>query len=292
MNYKKTILKVLVILTWVAIGTGITVLLVSAVKKEHLQKCSSLKIHFTDKKPFRMLDESEIISTLWPSPSQNHPTGKYISNIDLFSLEKQLKKNPWVLDADIYIDQQDVLHINVQQRSPVARIFSPEGNSFYIDDSLFLLPLKTNEVVELPVFTNFTVSGLNAADSMVMRRITGLSAEISKDPFWMAQIEQININSDQSFEMITQMGDHRISLGNASNWEAMLNKLRKLYLHFGKEHEWAKYQSIDLQYKDQVVCVRKGLSYAVADTLSRPDSSSMNVMIDTIKTKIKTDIKN
>lgn len=291
MKYKAIILRVLGVLLWVAIGTGITVLLVSAVQKEQRQKCTALEIAFTDNRPFRMLDESEIIEALWPSSTQNNPVGKFISSINLFSIEKQLKKNPWVLNANIYFDQLNILHVDVQQRSPVARLFSPEGNSFYIDDSLYLLPLKTSDVIELPVFTNFNTSGTNATDSMVMKRITGLSAVISKDPFWMAQIEQININPDGSFEMITQLGDQHVSLGTGSNWDAMLAKLRKLYQHLGAEHGWTKYESIDLQFKDQVVCVRRGVPYVISDSIAQGDSAVMKLIADTLKNKNTTGIK-
>ena len=291
MKYKAIILKVLGILLWVALGGGITVLLVSAVQKEQRQKCKGLEIAFTDDKPFRMLDEPEITDALWPSSTQDHPVGKYISGINLFSLEKQLKKNPWVLNADIYFDQQNILHVDVQQRTPVARVFSPEGNSFYIDDSLYLLPLKTADVVELPVFTNFNTAGAKASDSMIMKRITSLAAVISKDPFWMAQVEQININEDGSFEMITQLGDQRVSLGTGSNWDGMLTKLRKLYQHLGAEHGWTKYESIDLQFKDQVVCVRRGVPYEVSDSVVQGDSTSMKLIADTLKNKNPTDIK-
>jgi cell division protein FtsQ len=284
MKYKAIILKVLNIMLWVSIGSGILVLLVSAIQKEQQLKCKSLVVEFIDNKPFRMLDESEITGALWPSQTKDHPVGKYINSINLFSLEKQLKKNPWVLNANIYFDQKNILHVDVEQRTPVARIFSPEGNSFYIDDSLYLLPLKATDVVELPVFTNYAMhaASANASDTAIMKRITGLVSIIGKDPFWMAQIEQININEDASFEVITQLGDQRVSLGNGSNWNAMLSKLKKLYQHLGTEHGWTKYESIDLQFKDQVVCVRRGVSYVVQDSskidsvVVRPISDSSN----------------
>jgi len=284
MKYKAIILKVLNIMLWVSIGSGILVLLVSAIQKEQQLKCKSLVVEFIDNKPFRMLDESEITGALWPSQTKDHPVGKHINSINLFSLEKQLKKNPWVLNANIYFDQKNILHVDVEQRTPVARIFSPEGNSFYIDDSLYLLPLKATDVVELPVFTNYAIhaASANASDTAIMKRITGLASIIGKDPFWMAQIEQININEDASFEVITQLGDQRVSLGNGSNWNAMLSKLKKLYQHLGTEHGWTKYESIDLQFKDQVVCVRRGVSYAVQDSskidsvVVRPISDSSN----------------
>jgi cell division protein FtsQ len=292
MKYKAIILRVLGILLWVAIGAGITVLLVSAVQKEQSQKCTALEIAFTDNKPFRMLDESEITEALWPSSHQDKPVGKFISSINLFSIEKQLKKNPWVFNANIYFDQRDILHIDVEQRSPVARVFSPEGNSFYIDDSLYLLPLKTSVFVELPVFTNFKTFGVNASDSIIKRRITSLSAVIRKDPFWMAQIEQINIDGDGGFEMITQLGDHRINLGTQSNWEDMLKKLKKLYHHLAAEQALTKYEFIDLQFKDQVVCVRRSVFAEIRDSIAGSDSIRTNITLDTLKSIIQNNSNN
>jgi cell division protein FtsQ len=287
MKYKAIILKVLGIMLWIAIGTGITVLLVSGVQKEQHQKCRAIEVSFTDKKPFRMLDEQEIITALWPSTFKDNPIGKYINNIHLYPLEKQLNRNPWVLNSDIYFDQQNVLHIDVQQRSPVARLFSTDGNSFYIDDSLSILPLKLSDVVELPVFSNFLISpgGAKAADTLLMKRIVGLATEIRKHPFWMAQIEQVYINPDASFDMITQMGDQTISLGTGDNWESMLTKLKKLYQYLGAENGWTKYQTIDLQFKDQVVCVKRGVPYVLVDSLPSSDSISMKIIADSINIK-------
>jgi cell division protein FtsQ len=282
MKYKAIILKVLNIMLWFSIGSGILILMVSSIQKEQQMKCKSLVVEFIDNKPFRMLNESEIMEALWPSQTNDHPVGKYINSINLFSLEKQLKKNPWVLDANLYFDQKNVLHVDVEQRTPVARIFSPEGNSFYIDDSLYLLPLKSSDVVELPVFTNYNIhaGSANAADTAIMKRITGLASFIGKDPFWMAQIEQVNINEDASFEMITQLGDQYVNLGYGANWNAMLSKLKKLYQHLGTERGWTKYESFDLQFRDQVVCVRRGISYAVQDS-SLMDSVTVRPMSDT-----------
>lgn len=282
MKYKAIILKVLGIMLWVTITSGILLLLISAVQKEHTLKCKAVEIAFTDNKPFRMLEEEEIAGTLWPSSSVDFPVGKLISSINLFALEKQLKKNPWVLKANMYFDQQNILHIDVIQRTPIARIFSPEGNSFYMDDSLSILPLKSSGVLDLPVFTNFNFSSsvANTADSMIMRRIIGFSKVLSKDSFWMAQVEQVNINSDGAFEMITQVGDQRVMLGTGNNWEDMLYKLKKLYEHFGQEHEWNKYESIDLQFRDQAVCVKRGVSFVVKDSLSI-DTTNIRLISDT-----------
>lgn len=266
--------KVLTILMWTSISAGLMVLLVSAVRKERTMVCKAVEVGFTDKQPFRMLDETEIISALWPDPKRTFPQGKKLVTVDLNALERQLEKNPWIFSADLFFDQHHVLHINVQQRTPVARLFTPEGSSVYMDENFTLLPVKMNDAVSLPVFSNFYINpaGANAQDSLTMKRITGLSQFILTDPFWMAQIEQVNINADQSFELVTQVGDQVIRLGNRSDWAAMFDKLKLVYRRISNENGWTKYSTIDLQFKDQVVCIKGNGLYQVPDSTALMDS--------------------
>ena len=280
--------KVLTILLWTAISSGLMVLLVSAVRKERTMVCKAVQVEFTDNKPFRMLDEMEIISTLWPDQRKVFPQGKKLVSVNINALERQLEKNPWIFSADLFFDQHHVLHINVQQRTPVARLFTPEGSSVYMDENFTVLPVKMNDAVSIPVFSNFYISpsGANAQGSLVMQRITGLAQFIQSDPFWMAQIEQVNINADYSFELVTQVGNQTIRLGNRSDWAAMFDKLKQVYRRITKENGWTKYSTIDLQFKDQVVCIKGNGLYQVADSTAQMDSlTSVGTADSTINSK-------
>ena len=280
--------KVLTILMWTAISSGLMVLLVSAVRKERTMLCKAVQVEFIDNQPFRMLDEMEIISTLWPDQKKAFPQGKKLISVNLYALERQLEKNPWIFSADMFFDQHHVLHINVQQRTPVARLFTPEGSSMYMDEKFTVLPVKMNDAVSLPVFSNFYISpaGANAQDSLVMQRISSLAQFILADPFWMAQIEQVNINADHSFELVTQVGDQTIRLGIRSDWAAMLDKLKMVYRRISNENGWNKYSTIDLQFKDQVVCVKGKGIYQVLDSTAHLDSLKAVAITDsTVKIK-------
>lgn len=278
----KIVYKILFMLLWTGISSGILVMLVSAVQKERTMLCKELRVAFIDQQPFRMLDETEIISALWPDAQKGQPQEKKLIALDLFALERQLEKNPWILSADLFFDQQHVLHIDVKQKIPVARLFTPEGNSVYMDDRFTILPVKANDMVTLPVFTNFYInpSGANAADSLVMERISGLAQFILADPFWMAQIEQVNINADKSFELITQVGDQTIRLGYRNDWGAMLIKLKLIYSRISTENGWTKYSAIDLQFKDQVVCVKSNHLYPLIDSTATLDSVHATMQVD------------
>ncbi|NBO49103.1 MAG: hypothetical protein EBU80_05150 [Chitinophagia bacterium] len=275
---KSTILKVVTIILWILIGSGLSFVLVSGVVKERAQVCKEVVVSFMDDKLMNMIDKEEIYNSLWPSQLKESPVGKPLAKIDLFHLERQLEKNPWVESANLYVDNRQTLKIDIKQRTPVARVFTPEGNSFYLDESFNLLPLKTTDFIALPVFMNFYIhpTALKASDSVLLSRITGLSKFILNDPFWLAQIESIYIQPDNSFEITTQVGEQTIHLGNRSDWASLFYKLKVLYRKFSAEQSWGRYSVINLQYKDQVVCERSDVKMMLADT-SRIDSTLLVV---------------
>ncbi len=290
---KSTILKVVTIILWILIGSGLSFVLVSGVVKERGQLCKEVVVSFMDDKLMNMIDKEEVYSSLWPSQLKESPVGKPLAKIDLFHLESQLEKNPWVESANLYFDNRQTLNINIKQRAPVARVFTPEGNSFYLDESYNLLPLKSTDFIVLPVFMNFYIhpTELKASDSVLLSRMTGLSKFILKDPFWLAQIESIYIQPDNSFEMTTQVGEQTIHLGNRNDWASLFYKLKVLYRKFDAEQSWGRYSVINLQYKDQVVCERSGEKMMIADSSSIDsvqlvsNSSNNNIKLNTNPSK-------
>lgn len=274
---KRKIYHVLGLVVWSMIGIALVFLLVSAIQKEEASLCKEVKVSFSEEQRYRMLDEHEILSSLWPGVKNDFPAGNTLASFDLFKLEKQLEKNPWVLSADLYFDQQHVLNIHVQQRVPVARVFTPAGSSFYMDASYAVLPVKSSDLISLPVFTNFYINPAiaNAADSAVLERISSLSKFILSDSLWMAQIEEVYINPDGGFELTTQMGDQVVVLGDRADWKNMFMKLKTMYTHFTNVDAWSKYSKLDLQFKDQVVCVQQGGLMQVKDSILVVDSTTL-----------------
>lgn len=274
---KSTILKVFHILFWLIIGSGLSFLLISGIVKEQTNQCKAVQIDFKDEKLINMIDRKEVYASLWPGRSELYPVGKNTASFDLFSLENTLVKNPWIQEADIYFDNQHILHVDIKQKNPVARLFTAEGYSYYIDDRYNLLPLKQTDHIVLPVFTNFYVNpaGMKKSDSMLLGRVVSLSNFISKDPFWLAQIESVYIRPDNGFELSTQIGDHTVDLGIRSEWEPMFKKLKLLYQKFSQEDSWSRYALINLQFRDQVVCEKSDAKLLRTDT-TQLDSIQVN----------------
>ncbi|MFN5056040.1 MAG: cell division protein FtsQ/DivIB [Bacteroidota bacterium] len=266
---KSTILKIFNIFFWLIIGSGLSFLLISAIVKEQTNQCKGVQIDFMDEKLINMIDRKEVYASLWPGLAEKYPVGKNAASFNLFALENTLSKNPWIERADIYFDNQQLLHFNIKQKSPVARLFTSEGYSYYLDKSYNLLPLKQTDHIVLPVFTNYYVNptGMKKSDSMLLERIVSLSTYFIQDSFWMAQVESVYIKPDNGFELSTQVGDHVVDLGLRSEWGPMFKKLKLLYQKFNEEDSWNRYDHINLQFKDQVVCERSGAKLMYADSV-------------------------
>lgn len=265
---KNTIFKILTGVFWVAIGSGVLVLLVSAVNAEKLETCKSIEFTYEGDSSYQMVTSEEVIQSVWPSHASERPEGKKVTSFDLFKIEQQIEKNPWIKDADVFFDHHSVMHINVRQRKPLARLFTPEGSSVFLDADYKIMPVKTSDVLELPVFTNFSIKDnkLTAEDSATMDRIISLSGYVSSDEFWMAQVEAVNIQYDGSFELSMQLGDESVNLGKRSDWDKLFPKLKRTYEKFSLDHSWGKYDRIDLQYKNQVVCRKIAGANSVIDS--------------------------
>jgi cell division protein FtsQ len=173
-------------------------------------------------------------------------------------MELLLKNNPWIADAEIFVDNNDQLHAIIEERQPIARIFTLQQNSFYIDSSGVHLPLSDKMVARVPVFTDFPSDQavLSVPDSLLMQDILSISRYIAADSFWMAQSSQIAIVAGNQFEIYPLTGRPIIRMGNGSN---LAEKFHKLDAYFRSDYfklGYTLYPVIDVQYSRQLIGIR------------------------------------
>lgn len=84
-----------------------------------------------------------------------------------------------------------------------------------------------------------------------------LTKIIRQNNFLQALISQIYVNSKGEFDLIPQLGKQIIHLGSIENIEKKLNKLEIFYKKAMMKAGWEKYATINLEYKDQIVCTKK-----------------------------------
>lgn len=228
------------------------VLLLAAIGKKNKGGCNGYVIALKENKEQCFIDTSDV-ATLLQKSSGGSIKGKPVASFDLHELEKQLEKEPWISEAEMYFDNNNVLHVTVTEKEPVARLFTPSGQSFYIDALGNKIPLSDRMTGRVPFFTGFT----DVKDSILLNGVTKLANFIVRDSFWLSQVAQVDIVGKQNFEMIPVVGNHLVKLGAADNLDEKFNRLYIFYKQVLSKVGFDKYRLIDVRFKGQVVASRQ-----------------------------------
>ncbi len=265
---RKTIWKWTITTLWICVGAGAITLLAAGVHKEDLQTCKGLSIDIKGAEQNSFVDTIDVQHVI-EQIEHARPTGRKIKSFNLEAMEIALERNPWIKDAELFFDNNEILQVKIREREPVARIFTTSGNTFYIDSAITRLPLSDEHAARLPVFTNFPsdMVVLSRADSNLLRDINTISEAISKDSFRMALIDQVDITVQRSFEMIPKVGNNIIVFGDATDVEEKFTRLELFYKNIIAKAGFNYYSSINVQYKGQVVAKRRGAEDIAADSM-------------------------
>lgn len=252
-------------LVWLLIGVGTIILFGAALQKKDHKLCRDVKIEITGTEKDIFIDDKDVLDLI---NSNGNITAKNLSTIDLKNLEAALEKKLWIKNAEMFFDNHQLLHVNIEERQPIARVFSAEGNSFYVDSLAIRLPLSDKLSARVPVFTNFPSNKeiLSQSDSAMLENVIKIGKYIIGDSFWMAQVAQIYITPSATFEIIPTLGNQIIELGNADDLENKFNRLHGFYKQIWLQNGINKYEKIEVQFDNQIVAVKRGVAKALVDS--------------------------
>jgi cell division protein FtsQ len=260
--------KGLITVAWVAVACAGLLLLVAAMHKKEAKLCNGTDIEIRGLNNNFFIDEADVLQVI-----RNHTggeiKGKPVDAFNLVNIEKALKKEMWINKAELYFDNNAILHANITEREPLARIFTIGGESCYIDQTGMMLPLSEKLSARVPIFTNFPSESkvLTAVDSSLLKDVKEIALYIQKDSFLYAMIDQVVINSQRQFELVPKMGDQLIVFGEATEIPEKFNKLKLFYKKVMPAVGWGRYHTICLQYTGQVVAKIRGKEDIKADSL-------------------------
>jgi cell division protein FtsQ len=229
----------------------------TAMRDKQQDLCTGLiiRIDAIDGKVF--IDEQEVKDIL-AAEAGGQVKGTSLKRFDLRRMEKRLMQEVWIEQAQLYVDNAGVMHANLAERVPVARLFDVTGNSFYIDSTGKQLPLSAQERADLPVFTNVPVLNKNnkAHYDSALHDVVSIANVVRRDSFWNAQAAQIDLLGNGRYEMYPAIGYHKIELGNANDMASKLDRLKIFYHDVLANKPLNAYSLLSVAYKDQVVAVK------------------------------------
>ncbi len=203
--------------------------------------------------------------------------GQPIEYLQAKKLRKLLNNNPYVSKATVSVSVNGVVKASVLQRNPLVRIIDQNFNQCIIDHDGYIMPVSSEFPVRLIVangnipdlkLSKLPVSGsdefVSSFNAPKVRRkrplprelneIYKIALELEKDTITTALVEQIYINSSKEIELIPKLGDQSIIFGDTTALSEKMDNLKIFYSEGMKNMAWNNYKTINLKYKNQVVC--------------------------------------
>ena len=247
---KISVRKIMQMLVTIIVTVGCVIAISSASKREITKTLSGLEINIKNDK-HRFVDEQQVKDLLVSKGGFDLTTPMSLLNIG--KMEKALGTNPWVANAQVYIDNNRLLHVNVIQRVPVARIFEENGRSYYIDGTMSIMPVSDRYTYYTTIVTGVPRLSNDSTGKSLMAQVAFMVKRIEQDTFWSAQVSQIIMSANRTFEIVPVLGNQRILLGDTARLDEKLDNLFAFYKKIMKRIGWDRYEVIDLRYKDQIV---------------------------------------
>lgn len=257
--------KILKIIGFALSVSAVLVLLGFVGSKRSAASCEELIIHIYADSGKNLITEADVKNRI--SNKIGVVIGEPLNKIDTRSIETELRASPFVRTARVYETINKKLIVELKERKPMVRLIDKTGKTAILDSEGYLMPLSNNTVLRLPVITgefainsDFINTNGHVSDSLAhvsLADVYAYASAIAAQPFWAAQIQQTDLNSYGDFVAFPQVGKHTINFGSADKIEEKLNRLLIFYKKGLEETGWNKYTSINLKYKDQIVCTKK-----------------------------------
>ncbi len=162
-------------------------------------------------------------------------------------MEAQVKSHPIIKNAEIYVEMDGTLGVQIEQRKPIARLSG--ASSFYLDGEGKKMPLSDNYSARVPLVTGVSDEDLSEvfdliqfvkADSFLEKHIVGL--------------EKLN-NGD--YILTPRKLEYKVLLGKVNKLPLKFNNYKAFYKKAQNDKTLNSYDKITLKYDNQVVCTTK-----------------------------------
>jgi len=213
--------------------------------KHHKIRCKEVIVNIKDNGEKFFIDKEEVLALV--TTNSVKLTGSLYDSLNKANIEEILGRHPAIKQADIYQDLGGKICIDVEQRIPIIRILNG-SNNYYLD----------LEGIKMPVSKKFAsrvlIASGNISNEYAIEQIYPIAKYIWENKFWKSHIEQIWVDGTGDMEIVPRVGNHKIIFGNSEDYIEKLKKLKALYDQAFNKLGWNVYKTINLKYKNQVVC--------------------------------------
>ncbi|WP_027378703.1 cell division protein FtsQ/DivIB [Chryseobacterium daeguense] len=216
-------------------------LLSFSLKKFSGQKITDNKISvkMNEKTPVYFIDEKDIREIV----KKENPSGK-VGDLNIPALEKKINNLPAVDSANVYLNLNGKLNLDIKQRVPVFRL-NKEGRDFYVDE----------KGVEFPISKTYSHPCILVTGNVKKEeyeKLAELVEKIDKDDFSKKYF--IGISKDNGdYNLLTSEGNYKVELGDLDNIDFKVKGFKTFVEKYLVFQDPQKYSMVSVKYQNQIV---------------------------------------
>lgn len=192
-----------------------------------------------EKTPVYFVDEKDIRNIV----KKENPSGN-LGDLNIPALEKKINLLPAVDSANVYLNLNGKLNLDIKQRVPIFRL-NKDGKDFYVDE----------KGVEFPISKTYShpcmlVTGNVKPDEY--EKLAELVGKIDKDDFSKKFFIGISKSKD-SYNLLTSEGNYRVEIGDLDNIDFKVKGFKTFVEKYLVYQDPQKYSMVSVKYQNQIV---------------------------------------
>lgn len=262
---------------------------------ETMRVCTKANISIDDERTGGFIDVQEISKRL--KQADMFPLGKQMQHINARNIEEMLKRSAFVKTAECYKTEDGQVFISISQLTPVVRVKAENGDDYYLDDKDCIMP-NSAYTSDLVIATG------NISRTFSVKYLSPLAKAIMANDLWHNLVEQINVLPNADIEIVPRIGNHIVCLGplpeatTKEKRQQLINdfvntkftRLEKFYRYGLSQAGWNKYDYINIEFDNQIICKRHSDKHQPMPTppiVAKPDSAAIKQAANTQASNVK-----
>jgi cell division protein FtsQ len=233
---------------------GLSFLIAFSERKRGGAVCKDIVVELDNLSENHFLDEVDVLQLVEGSGQPIKGVG--MSRIKLKEIEKKLKYDKHILEAELFGDLKGNLIVNVALRRPIARLVQSDAPDAYIAEDGVIMPVSekyTSRVVLISGAVKQLLESEDLTQSGEGKQMMEMIEFINKDKFWKAQVAQLDIGKGGKITIYPQVTGQLVEFGRPDNIETKFKKLMIFYKDILPTRGWTRYERVNLEYEGQVV---------------------------------------
>ena len=204
-----------------------------------MEKVSVRLLSPQGKESVYFIDEKDVKDFI----KKSNPTKK-IGDIDIPYLEKEVNNFPSVDSANVYLNLNGHLNVDILQKIPAFRLFKNDQD-FYVD-------AKGNE---FPVSKNYSHPSMLVMGDVKRneyKQLAELVQKINRDDFSRKYFIGIS-KENGNYNLLTSEGNYKVEIGDLENIEFKVKGFKAFAEKFLVFQDPDKYSKVSVKYNNQIV---------------------------------------